>query len=204
MRLSSCFLLFAAFATNITIYAQEKWKKIDVTNDSITIYQRVNSTGTLYEYKAICAVNAPVQAVFESAIADETYRDLKQYVTQNKVYKTKDIQTWYVYQRFSFMLLNDRDYTLRYDTHYDTLLQKYVLNWNIANDIGPEASKNVVRLKICNGSIVIWPHKQQQKSYLQYQICTDPGGIIPSWMVNIINKSTIPEVLRAIASHAKF
>jgi hypothetical protein len=194
-------LMFIAF--HLSVFAQENWQKIDFTKDSISIYENINSKGNIYEYKAVCIVNASAKVVYNSAIADETYRELKHYVKENKVYKTNDINSWYVYQRFSGMILSDRDYTLRYDCHSDPLLQKYSVNWKISNDIGPVITKNVVRIKTCNGSIVIWPHKNNQKSYLQYQICTDPGGSIPTWIINVMNKSTIPDVLRAIVSHSK-
>jgi len=194
---------FATFQFHFYAIAQDNWRKIDITKDSISIYENVNSKGNIYEYKAICLVNAPAKAVYNSAIADDTYRELKHYVKENIVYKTNDINSWFVYQRFSGMILNDRDYTLRYDCHTDPLIQKYTVNWKISNDIGPVIIKNVIRIKTCNGSIVIWPHKNNRKSYLQYQICTDPGGSIPSWIINIMNKSTIPDVLRAIASHSK-
>ena len=204
MRLLIPFLLRIGLLTIcLTGISQEKWEKIAVTCDSISIYRNSSLIGNVYEYKAICRVNATPQAVYESAIADETYRGFNRYVTESKTIKTNDINTWFVYQRFAVPFLNDRDYTLCYNSSFDNQQRKYTLTWKVANEKGPAIPKDVVRLQTCYGNILIWPDKQSKKTFLQYQICTNPEGKIPIWVINLMNKSTIPDVLRAIASHSK-
>lgn len=191
------------FGLLLSCFGQERWKIVEQTDDSITIYRNENRKNNIYEYRAVCSVNAAPSAVYKSANTDGTYAELKRYVKEQKLYKTSDDNLWYIYQRFSFMFINDRDYTLQYTAYPNNTKQTYSVIWNIANDKMQVQPKNVIHLSTCYGNIKIWPGKQKYKSYLQYQICIDPGGIIPSWVVNYMNKSTLPEVVRAIASHAK-
>jgi len=142
-------------------FGQERWKIIEQTDDSITIYRNENRKNNIYEYRAVCTVNATPSAVYKSANTDGTYAELKRYLKEQKLYKTSNDNLWYIYQRFSFILINDRDYTLQYTAYPNNAKQTYSLIWNIVNDKVQAQPKNVIRLSTCYGNIKIWPGKQK-------------------------------------------
>jgi hypothetical protein len=60
----------------------------------------------------------------------------------------------------------------------------------------------VVRVKLNNGYWLLEPREEGKKTFVTYYLYTDPGGSLPKWIADKANKTSVPDVLRAVRKHA--
>jgi len=172
------------------------------TDDGIAVYSREVPESGILELRAVCVADVPPGIVFRTAMRRDTYRHTSRYVVDYKITPTDQSNVWYTYQRLAIPLFRDRDYTLRYEASQDSLRGHYALVWTIANDKGPPPKENVVRVEVSRGTLEMVPVDQGTKTRLICTIYTDPAGSIPGWLTNIGNRSTVPDLLRAIRDNS--
>jgi hypothetical protein len=178
------------------------WTMVNKTGDGIEIYSRSIAGTNIREYRASLTVNSTPAAVYQSAVHKETYDNISKYLEINRIIYTENPALWYNYQRINPPIISKRDYTLKYETTADKETGNYIIWWVIANDHGPAAEPSVVRVETCRGKISITP-AGNGSSLISYELITDPGGYIPAWAVNIANRTSLPDILRAIRDHIK-
>jgi hypothetical protein len=59
-----------------------------------------------------------------------------------------------------------------------------------------------VRIEVSRGALEIISEEQGVATRIVCTIYADPGGNIPGWLANIANKSTVPDLLRAIRDNS--
>jgi hypothetical protein len=77
----------------------------------------------------------------------------------------------------------------------------FVASWEVDNSEGPRPCKGVVRLRRNRGS---WRVADDARGgvAVTYRVLTDPGLGVPGWLVDVANKTSVPDVLRAFAARA--
>jgi hypothetical protein len=176
----------------------DAWKKTNETKDGIVIYARMALNSGIKELKANCVMDAPPLNVWQAVMDKDTYKDSSKYVVVDKVYRTNNENIWYNYQLVATPMFAKRDYTLRYESYKDPGKMFYRLVWRTAKDYGPPQGKGVVRLLVCDGSFIIEPYEGGKKSFITYWVCVDPGGLVPTWAANLVNRSGLPDFLRTV------
>jgi hypothetical protein len=200
LRLSVCTLVLSigGFSAHASAQTDSSWMDPYETDDGIAVYSREVPESRILEFRAVCDVDVPPGFVFRIAMQRETYRHTSKYVVDYRIILTDQSNVWYTYQRLDIPLFRDRDYTLRYEARRDSLHARYSLVWTIANDKGPPPEEDVVRIEISRGALEMVPVDEGTKTRLICTIYADPGGSIPGWLANIGNRSTLPDLLRAI------
>jgi hypothetical protein len=178
------------------------WVNPYETDDGIAVYSRDVPESGILELRAVCVANAPPNVVFRAAMRRDTYRQTSKYVVDFQIIRTDQSNLWYTYQRLAIPLFRDRDYTLRYEARQDSLHGYYSIVWTIANDKGPPPKEDVVRIEVSRGGLEMVPVDEGTRTRLACTIYADPGGSIPSWLANIGNRSTVPDLLRAIRENS--
>jgi hypothetical protein len=176
----------------------ETWTKTNETKDGIVIYARLVPKSEIKELKANCVMDAPPLNVWQAVMDKDTYKDSSKYVVVDKVFRTANENIWYNYQLVAAPLFAKRDYTLRYESYKDPGKMYYRLVWKASQEYAPPLNKGVVRLGICDGSFTIEPYEGGKKSYITYWVCTDPGGQVPAWAANLVNRSSLPDFIRTV------
>jgi hypothetical protein len=197
-------LVLSAGGVAIKASAQtdSSWVDPYETDDGIAVCSRRVPESRILEFKAMCVVDVPPSIVFRAAMRRDTYRHTSKYVVDFQIIHSDESNVFYIYQRIGIPLFRDRDYTLRYEEMQDSLHGYFSLVWTIANDKGPPPTEDVVRIEISRGGFEMLPVEEGKKTRLICTICTDPGGNIPGWLVNIGNRSTLPDLLRAIRDNS--
>lgn len=204
--MTSSMALLATLAGVVTVCdgwdgAQPKertWEKRHVTDDDIVIFTRSTDATGLLEVRAECIVDASPDIVFRATLQPQTYRTSSKHVADFRIVESVGDSVWFIYQRLSFPLVSDRDYTLRYEAERDADAGRSSLSWTIANDKGPPPTDGVVRIETSRGSVDILALDGGRRAKVSCTIVADPGGLIPTWLVNIGNRMTVPDILRAI------
>jgi hypothetical protein len=191
-------LSIGGFSPHASAQTDSSWADPYETDDGIAVYAREVPESRILELRAVCDADVPPGIVYRTAMQRETYRHTSKYVVEYRVIRTDQSNVWYTYQRLAIPLFRDRDYTLRYEARQDSLHGHYSLVWTIANDKGPPPDENVVRIEVSRGALEMVPLDEGTKTRLICTIYADPGGSIPGWLANIGNRSTLPDLLRAI------
>lgn len=201
-----CFFVLVLSIGGVSIDApaqtDSSWVGPYETDDSIAVYSRKVPESRILEFKAVCVLNVPPGIVFQAVMRRDTYRHTSKYVVEFRIIHSDESNAFYIYQRIAIPLFKDRDYTLRYEEMQDSLHGHYSLVWTIANDKGPPPDENVVRIETSRGAFEMFPEKEGTKTRLICTIYVDPGGSIPGWLADIGNRSTLPDLLRAIRDNS--
>lgn len=152
------------------------------------------------EVRASIVVAAPPERVFAVITDADRFPEFMPYVEEARTVARIDRNRWYVYQRLSPPLANDRDYTLLQESEADPQSGRYTLRWSIANDHGPPPVDGVVRVELCTGSYEL--ERVEGGTRLTYRLLTDPGGSLPAWLAEIANTQSVPALLQAVAARA--
>jgi ribosome-associated toxin RatA of RatAB toxin-antitoxin module len=152
---------------------------------------------------------------FWRAVADlDEYANFVPYVGKHKVLKTRGkltdgSATFYVYGVVTAPVVKNRDYTIRIETK-NNRKKGFESRWTLdTENVGPKPKKGVVRLLANDGGWTIQPSKKNRDGSLTadgvsvtYEILTDPGSNIPGWLIDKVNRASVPDVLRAMRKRA--
>jgi hypothetical protein len=69
--------------------------------------------------------------------------------------------------------------------------------WTVS-EAGPEPVEGIVRVRVNDGYWLLRPRDGGARTQLTYYLYTDPGGSVPRWLVNQANRSSVPEIVRAL------
>lgn len=192
----------AAFAGDVAPRADE-WKKALVTADGVTVKARKPARSSLHELRASCTVDAPPERVFEVAMQRDSYDNSTKHVAEYRVVARDGENVWFTYERLAFPVIRDRDYTLRYETRRNAAKRQLAIIWTLANDRGPSPRKRVVRVLATHGTLEMFPEADGRKTLLVCTLYADPGGWIPHWLVESVNRQTIPDLMRLLRKKAE-
>lgn len=199
---SFCLVILLCLGIDTSLSAEAAWVTVRETDDGIVVRtQEMPGTGVRAVSVSLQIAASP-RAVIDAAADPSTFENKKNYVEEQRVYKTDRPEVWHVYYLINFPFITRRDYTLRYEKSVDVDKEHYQLSWNAAPKIGPAPSEDIVRVTLAEGWIKATPQKQGTGSSVQYYVLADPGGNIPSWAINLANKSTVPDILRQIRDAA--
>ncbi len=169
----------------------------------MTIYSRLPPGSSLKEFKGVGLVAAPASIVFAVLADAEAYPAFMPYTAECRVLK-REKDTVLAYQRLTFPLIRDRDYTVR--SQYANWLGPdgpvYRMRWEAANDLGPAAKPGILRVNVCDGE---WLLEQQGSASTRatYAIFTDNGGALPAFVANSASRIGIGKIFAAVRKQVK-
>ena len=177
-----------------------EWKFIS-DKDGVTIYRRQRTLSK--ESKAtgeIAASTDLVHAVLEDV---ESYTSFMPYTAECRVLK-REGETIVAYQRISAPMVSDRDYTIRVRTNAKKVESGtiYSSSWVTDNAAGPSVRPGVVRVSLCDGSWLLEP-TGPNSTRATYQIYTDSGGLIPSFIKERAGPAGIRKLFDAIRKQSR-
>jgi hypothetical protein len=109
----------------------------------------------------------------------------------------------WAYERYEPPLVGARDYAFRMEVVVDDVEDggDFELRWTLDESHGapPDGATHMARN---TGGWEISP-AGAGGSRFRYQIDVDPGGSVPSWIINMANKSQVPSVIAAVEDEAQ-
>jgi hypothetical protein len=126
------------------------------------------------------------------------------YVVESK-FISRDSSSRVSYQRLSPPMVGDRDYTVRvcFETRPSSGgVPCFFSHWVAANDLGPAERAGVTRVKVAEGSWLLEAADDGRQTHATYCIYTDSGGGIPSMILNLATKTSVPKLFESIRKQA--
>ena len=149
---------------------------------------------------AIAEVGVSPEVVFDVLVDFERYPDFMPYVNESRVLSRKNDSEIVTYARIAPPFVSERDYPLRVRITRGMPSNGGVfkIGWEAVPEAQPEV-EGVVRVKLNEGSWLVEPLKGGMRTRLTYTLLTNPGGLIPVFVVNMSNTIAIPELFKAVA-----
>lgn len=178
------------------------WEKVAETDDGILVYMREVAGTTVKEAKASLRIAAPPRIVLDAACDPKSFKRSLKYVEQNRYYWIGDPDVWFTYQLLDYPVVDKRDYIIRYERTLDPAKDVYRLSWSTSTEKGPPPREDAIRVTLATGGIDVVPEDGGKRSLLKFRLLADPGGNIPGWVINIANRSNLPDIVREIRDAA--
>lgn len=173
-----------------------------VSNKDGLLLERRAAEGSLYEMRATTESSLSPAAIFETIWSQ---REHTQFVPNLKrldlLSEAGDERL--TYEQLAIPLARDRDYTVRLQKHVNADAQRYEIAFATANDVGPPPDKNHIRVPAIRGRWLIEPGPDGKGSTLRYEIFSNPGGAVPSWLLSRVQGEGVAKLVRAMLQRTR-
>jgi hypothetical protein len=148
---------------------------------------------------AVSDIETPPVIVFKVLSDFEHYRDFMPYVKESRILDRKSTGETITYARIAPPFVSERDYPLVVRTTPGEASNGDVfkIEWIAAPEIEPEV-KGVVRVRLNEGSWRGEPRDDGSRTRLTYTLLTNPGGLIPDFVLDLSNTIAIPELFDSV------
>ncbi len=178
------------------------WQKVG-QRDGVVIYSRTRPDAAIHEFRSVGEMDSPSCAIFAVLNDSQAFPDFMPYTAECRI--LKQVKTARVtYQRLDLPLVADRDYTVRSDYRVTTGAKGpiYLIQWHLANELGPPPRPGVQRVKTCEGSWLLEP-LSAEKTRATYTIYSGTGGAIPAFMADQGSRIGIGKLFDAVRKQAR-
>jgi len=171
-----------------------KWKLIHNKN-GVKSYTRKIKGSKIVEIKAITTINAKLEVVAT------TLRDINAYPTwqanckKASIIKKFDNNNMTIYYLLDFPIpVSDRDIIVKANTDYNTKTARGTVKLREINNSPLHRVKGVIRMKSFSGTYIL-EYLARNKTGIVYSYRADPGGRIPSFIVNLFSQNVLYKTL---------
>lgn len=176
------------------------WEKID-DEEGIRVFRKEVAGSSVVAFRGEATLEAPIEKVLW-VLGDNTHRtEWVDRLEKSVVLEKKGPYEYIVYQHFSLPFpASDRDYVYRGKATRD---KSGVVTLLLESVTHPKAPATVgVRANLIKSRYLLTP-KGKNRTFVVVEVHTDPQGSIPSWLVNLVQKSWPMKTLRNLREHLK-
>ncbi len=202
-----CLTSFAAWSEppgNITEQARntaitEGWS-LKNDSDDIYVYTRSNHNSDIHEILVITEILAPPWRV-NAVLSDyQHHPNFMPYVSETVALRDEPAKVS-VFQQLDFFLLPvaDRYYTIRIATVPDQFgVGSYRISWHSENEKSFVREGRGIPIHVNVGSWELRPINNGTHTSVNYYHLADPGGWLPTWMINKAIIKVAPMMIKAV------
>ena len=190
-------MLVALLAAEI-VAADDGWQRMDEERGIVVDARDVAGSG-LHEVRATAHADAPPAAVLAVLWAQEEYPKFLAHVTTVRILEAQDNERL-LYEQLAVPFAKDRDVVLRVRRRVDATTGVVEITSTAVTDTGPPPTSRFVRVQVSDGHWRLVP--AGDGTDVTYTNRTDAAGFLPDWIVNRIQKATVPDLVRAILDRA--
>ena len=107
-----------------------------------------------------------------------------------------------IYEQITMPVVQDRDYTVTVTATTDPTSRQIQVSFVSTPEAGPPVQAAYVRVTAIEGSWTLVPTRGGG-SLVTYVVASDPGGALPTWLVNRAQRQAAPAVVKAILDRVK-
>lgn len=195
IRIGLCVLLLAA---GWSAQASERqWESLGDT-DGVEV-SRADVEGTkLYAFKGDTVMEAPPGAVLYALLDNQHRIEWVARLVENRVLVQSNEFDYVIYQAFDLPTpFSDRDYVYRGQATEDP--ETGVVTLAMQSVEHPDAPETVgVRAELVDSRYRLTPIDGGERTRVEVEIVTDPRGMMPAWLVNLIQRSWPSDTLNGL------
>jgi hypothetical protein len=169
--------------------------------DGIVVERRAVEGSSIREIRATAHSPLPPAAIMATVWRHDEYVQFIPYVKRLDVLRD-DGDTKLVYEQIHLRLVKDRDIVARVTRTSDPATGAWEITGTAVPDEGPPASRGYVRVRTSASHWRLVPAAGGGTD-VTYTNRTDVGGLVPAWIVNLIQKDATADLLRAMLDRAQ-
>ncbi|MEE8208439.1 MAG: SRPBCC family protein [Nitrosomonadaceae bacterium] len=200
----TCFEVWSELPGNVTAQSGntvpiEGWNLVN-DSDDIYVYTHSNHNSDIHEVLVTTKILAPPWRV-NTVLADyQHHPDFMPYVSETVVLREKSAKVS-VFQQLDFFPLpvTDRYYTIRIVTVPDRFgAGSYRIGWRVENEKSFVREGRGIPIHVNVGSWELRPINNGAYTSVNYYHLADPGGWLPTWMINKAIIKVVPMMIKAV------
>lgn len=161
-----------------------------VRNDAgVEVYRRIVGNSPLHEFQGTGVIESPITAVL--AVLDDAEHRLEwmdQAVAQQLISRSGDRDQTFYTRTGAPWPVSDRDSVVRAVTTVDAKAKVVKVDMHSVDHPEWPAKKGVVRMPHLCGHWYLWPTNGGKWTRVEYQVHADPGGSLPTYIINQVSK----------------
>ena len=206
--------LFCLFLPRSSFSKTSSWKRVTF-DKGIRVWKKSERNSSILSFKGEVKINASIYEVFSVLFDPYHKKDFIQNCTEFDVLQFKGFPysaTSYIRIGNNIPLINDRDVVLT--SRVEFLPKKKILKVHFkkaTNDaLLKPIQKDIVRIPKLEGFWVLKSIKKKgtYQTNITYQVTSNPGGVIPTWLVNLANRDlpykTLNKLRRLVGQKGRF
>lgn len=177
------------------------WEKIN-EEDGVEVFSREIPGSDLVAFKGTTVMNEPLQKVLFVLLTNEHREEWVNRLYISTVLERRSPFDYVVYQAFELpVIMSNRDYVYRgratRSSHNDSVIL------SISSIERADAPETIgVRANLINSRYVLTPI-DNNTTRVEVEIHTDPKGWLPTWLINMIQKSWPLKTLTGLREQTK-
>ena len=193
-------LLAAAGLLTATAVSAVEWDRLS-EKDGVLVERRVVPGSRIGEIRVTAHSPLAPAAVFETIWKYHEYAEFVPFLKRLKLLSdTGDERV--AYEQLALPFVRDRDYTVRFRRRMDPVAHRYDVFIESANEAGPPSDGTYVRVTNIRGGWTIEPGADGKGSLVRYEMQSDPGGMIPTWLADRTMPHAAADLVRAMLKRA--
>ncbi|MCW8141125.1 MAG: hypothetical protein KIT58_19670 [Planctomycetota bacterium] len=184
-RVIGATLLAAALMGPAVAAGEGRWEHI-AREQGVDVYRRAVSGSDLVAFKGVAEVEAPLTRVLWVLADNDRRTEWIDLCAESRVLERVSDHESVIYQRYALpWYLSDRDYVFRARA---ALEADGVVRLRMVSVEHPAAPPTVgVRARRLESTYVLTP-LGERRTRVEVEIHTDPCGLVPDWLVNVVQK----------------
>lgn len=189
----------AGIVSTFSLPAFAKWNEID-DDDGIKVFKQELPDSSIFAFRGVTVIDAPLEKILW-VVADNQHRtEWVDRLKQSIVLERKSDVDFVLYQHFGApAVVSDRDFVFRAQAYS---LADGSVKIEIKSVTHPKAPPTVgVRGDLKHSSYTL--KRVGEQTQVDVTVHMDPRGSLPTWIVNMIQKSWPLKTLSALRTHVK-
>jgi ribosome-associated toxin RatA of RatAB toxin-antitoxin module len=181
-------------------WASATWEQVTEVKGIRVEHRSLPGTGR-YEIRASTSAPFPPQVIFETLWRHHEYPTFVPYLKHLAILQQSPNEK-VIYEQITMPFVQDRDYTVKVTAEQEPATGRIQVAFVSAPDEGPPAQAPYVRVTGIQGSWTLVPTRDGG-SLVTYVVTSDPGGALPTWLVNMAQRKAVPALVKAMLDRVK-
>lgn len=204
LLLSLLFLLGAPSLFANYDWAANAWEKVS-ESEGIDVYRKSFKDSNVKGVAGSALINASVDKIVWVLMDHEHKSQWVDKIQYSKTLAKPTPLTSIQYATFGMPFpVSDRDFVYSYKFSYDKTKNMILVDVvSVEHRSQPASSTIGVRGEITMGKFRLYPKNAGKKTYVEVEYLADPKGLLPSWVVNIVQKKWPYKTLSGLRKQVK-
>jgi hypothetical protein len=170
---------------------------IQAESDGVIVSKRDRPGADKQEFKATGLIDAEPEAVWKVLNDFAAYKGITPYAEKTEIKKVSDDgKVTHLYVLTNPPMISKRDYCVKFEdrSEWNAGAGFMMLTFKISEESPPE-NDGVVRMKTYDGQWTLVARDGGKKTFAEYVLLADPGGSLPTWLVNKLAGSGLRDML---------
>jgi ribosome-associated toxin RatA of RatAB toxin-antitoxin module len=176
--------------------AGPEWQVLS-NKDGVLLERRPHDGSQVYEVRVTAQSRLAPAAIFDTIWKQREHMEFVPYLKRADLISDAGDER-VAYEQVAVPLVKDRDYTVRLQRRVNPDAQRYEVVFKTANEAGPPPDKSHVRINNIQGRWLVEPGADGKGAKVSYEVLSEPGGAIPTWLVNRVQGEAVTRLVRAM------